>query len=799
MAITTQTSLANQMIQQLRLLDPSISAEVGTPERKILDTVAQSLYDSQVDLAALQGALDVDAKYGAGLDRLLALFGFSRQKATYATGYVTFRRVTPSTSDVRIPAGTICYAPSPGSSDQESESVNVQSITLYEAVLSAGELSVIVPVRSQIAGAIGNLAAGRITSITGATAYGITSVTNDTPLTGGIDAETDNEYKVRFRNTVFRNLAGTEDQYLALAIATSYTSKANVVGPQSFYREYVQIPPVDDASGYDVSGGGSPVGGGGDAGKYTTALSSLPYAKMIYNEGFPVFVTSGEPTSTSIFYRPDVDFQFNTDDVARNTGDARRFASVGSDDAVGSIRGRNRPNFTFLNVYTGENADITAIRPNDIVLTEYSYLSSASRNNVALNITNAVDVYIDGGNIVDASTIMIRPTTDTAFVGNSNSKFFHENFRRIGEPNRRPTLGNVLTPMYWQPIEDLPDFILVGDITYFKGVHYWPVTDVSNLGSTVRGRSGIEWSTIMKGKAATDASEDPLAWTGKIITDQSGDPLGGSPIEIKGYSYDRNIPDLQASLDGSKQVTTDVLAHKAKNRWFRLDISVMYDSGASQADVNISIRNAVDNFLKSQYFGAPIQMSDILQIIHSVGGVDNVRWSSDIPGSLDLDRAIETNRNGTPLFNVEVERIRSGTGSVEEIQRVYVRGAEGGTYILGLDSLQTSPIDVKATEDEIKTAIETAFSQTFDVVQVLENTDPSDPYFAYDITWSIPEPQSLITLDEIKLSGGPFVFDSDWILKDDEQARLAEDIQLGDTLPGIVIRPRAANTWIRGR
>src|SRR3954462_10562965 len=104
--MATQRELALQMLAQLRVLDPSVSAEVGTPERKILDTVAQSLSDSQIDLTALQQGLDINSKYGDGLDRFLALFGFARQKATYATGFVTLSRVTPSTVDIVIPSYT---------------------------------------------------------------------------------------------------------------------------------------------------------------------------------------------------------------------------------------------------------------------------------------------------------------------------------------------------------------------------------------------------------------------------------------------------------------------------------------------------------------------------------------------------------------------------------------------------------------------------------------------------------------------------------------------------------------------
>jgi len=68
------------MVAQMRVIDPSVSLEIGTPERKILDTVAQALSDAQVDLNVLSKALDVDSKVGSDLDKFLALFGFARQQ-----------------------------------------------------------------------------------------------------------------------------------------------------------------------------------------------------------------------------------------------------------------------------------------------------------------------------------------------------------------------------------------------------------------------------------------------------------------------------------------------------------------------------------------------------------------------------------------------------------------------------------------------------------------------------------------------------------------------------------------------
>jgi hypothetical protein len=68
----------------------------------------------------------------------------------------------------------------------------------------------------------------------------------------------------------------------------------------------------------------------------------------------------------------------------------------------------------------------------------------------------------------------------------------------------------------------------------------------------------------------------------------------------------------------------------------------MYVPGVSQVEVNQDINDAVDTYLKGQYFGTIIQLSDVLQIIHGVDGVDNVRWSSDIPGQADAARVWET-------------------------------------------------------------------------------------------------------------------------------------------------------------
>lgn len=792
---SSQTQLALQMIAQLRLLDPSVSAEVGTPERKILDTVAQALYDDQIDLTALSTGLDVDGKYGSALDRFLTLFGFTRQSATFATGFATFSRPTASTSDIRVPAGTTVRATT-GSSDAADAS-EIRFTTTYDVILPAGSTSVIAPIKANVAGTIGNVAAQRITEITGSPVFGITSVINENATSGGNDSESDAEFKTRFKNTVFRNLAGTQDQYLALAVATAFSTRANVIGPQSVYREYIQVPWVDDASSYDVNGDSTPDAGGGAAGQYTTALSTIPYAKDLWTDSTPSFLSNGNIGAATIFYRSGDDFLINTSDAARDVGDTHRqkITGIGPNPASGIW-----PNVTLLNVYTGDSADVSAVRPGDILLFEFNYLSEASRNVIGL-ITNAVDVYVDGGNEIQASTVTVRPTTATAFVDSSTSKYHYENFRRIGEPTVRPIIGNVFMPLFWQPVLDIPDQIQVGDVSYLKGVHYWPVEDVSNIGNTVRARSGIEWSTKINGKADTDSLGDPSGYTGKIITDNTLDPAGGQPIEIINYVYDKNIVDLQASLEGSKQITTDVLAHRATQRYFKLDVSVMYESGVNVPAVNEAIEASVDSYLRSLYFGSNVQLSDLLQAIHNVGGVDNVRWSSDIPSSADLTRVFETDANGKPLTDVSIERTQPGTASRHEIQSLYINGQPtAGTFTLtyGIDT--TTALNYNASATDIQIALNALPGTSVTVTEDTRSTiGVTQPIRSFKIEWSTNGAQSDL-VPAANFTGGPFVIDTDFFLRDHELARLPDVAYVPasgtpDTVPGLIIRPRAQNTF----
>lgn len=761
------------MIQQLRVLDPSVSAEVGTPERKIIDTVAQALADAQVDLVALNGALDLDSKFGSNLEKFLALFGFARQKATPATGVVTFSRTTPSNIDIRIPFGT--QVASGASADTFADDSRVTFVTTAQVTLPAGETSVQAPVRAAIDGDATNVAANTITAFVGTATIGVTDVTNPAATVGGRSSESDDEFKLRFKNTVFRNLSGTQDQFLALAVSTAYTTKATVVGPISRYREYIQIPASDDSDA------------GGSATEWTSALSTIPYSKHVY-DAVPSFVSNGASGIATRFFTQGLDFTVNTSAAAKDRGDARRiFLADGEPDPTDAST-LYQPNVTFQNVVDADtDLAVWALREGDIVLFEHSYMSAESRNDADANISNCVDVFIDGTNRTTATVVISTPTSATpSFSASASSSLYQENFRRIGEPEHRPVVGNRFSPLPFQPVISLPSFLEVGDETYYEGTHYWGIEEVSDIGGTIRTRNGIEWSATVKGEVSGNPSIGP--YTGTVIT---SNPV--TFFEVTDYVFDKNVIDLQSALEGAKQVTTDVLAHRARTRSFKLDLTVMYAPGASAEQINLDVYAALSTFLSGQYFGTTIQLSDLLQVVHNVGGIDNVRWTRDI--DVTADRIVEVDTLGRSLHDAIVDRrIAGGVSASHEVQGIYFPIEpdpvdSSDTFRITVGANTTAALARTASIGTINSALTTATI----AAQITAGTGtPADPYLLqYTSTSWIPA-LATVTVD---FPHAPTAINTDFYLRDNELPALPTGVVSGDTIAGLVIRPRAQNTW----
>lgn len=609
--MATVNEITQSIISQARLIDPNISLEVGTPERKIVEAVAEAIAVATVDIEVLSGQLYLDELAGARIDSFVSLFGFGRKIGSRATGIVTISRPNAGIYDTVIPKGTQ-FSTRPNNNIPGLIFVATETVRLR-----AEDTRALVRVECTTAGTVGNLPAGVIDGLPNSINIpGVSTVTNETATSGGTDSESDEQLKARFQNTIFRNMAGTNDQYLALTLSHPAVSKANVIGPQSRYVEYLQMPTGPDGSQHPASAATD---------VYTTSLSTVPYSKYTYSNNYYVVKGVGKAGK---FLRPGRDFVFNN--PAREAGGT-------SSVPVGNVA----PNYTLLTDQTvigGTTVDV----PGEIFLFEHTYLSKASRNDWANNIHNCVDIYINGQQDTVASSEEAFPSAAMNLVNNSTKITHYKNYRRIAT-NGDPLVGSRLQILYHQPLTDTLDgAITINGVIYYEAryiengkaftgpayyrsldggyyttptgdveatpAHYFIVEDITSLGGTIRARDGIEWlpsSAILGTKAV---------------------PADGARFTLN-YRFNSAVTELQAIVERNKQITTDVLVHESVYRYMRLYITVMYTPGFTDTTVNLQIANSLTGFFNTQYYGSAIQLSDLLQVIHNTSGVDNVRWT----------------------------------------------------------------------------------------------------------------------------------------------------------------------------
>lgn len=156
---------------------------------------------------------------GEMLDRHAEMRGITRLGAERAEGVLRFSVSQAATTDLAIPAGSVCLTRS-GEAFETTE----------EGVLKAGELSVDIPARAVEAGAAGNVATGRI-ALMSPYPTGIQRCTNPAAFAGGRDSEDDGSLRARVLES-FRRLPNGANAtfYEAAALGHSGVAAAKAVG-----------------------------------------------------------------------------------------------------------------------------------------------------------------------------------------------------------------------------------------------------------------------------------------------------------------------------------------------------------------------------------------------------------------------------------------------------------------------------------------------------------------------------------------------------------------------------------------
>lgn len=366
----TPDAVAKEILAKLAVTAPGFSLELGTPERKIVDAVSEAISEAYVDQYLIGSLMDTESKAGIELEQWVGIFGFGRLQGRQATGIVRVEMKNSSPQDITIPAGSPFYTrqalPSTG---------NPLYFSATEAVvIPAGSYEADVAVQCNVVGTAGNVPPDSIVFVNDI--LGATSVTNLQAFTGGVDVETDDELRQRFKDTFMRNVTGTEDFYLGLCYQNKHVSKAACFGPIRKYATQVEISDDIDLTSYidqDV--------------KYV-----WPGEAHVH-----VFKDLGQSSET--FYQIEEDFEW----------------LAGSSPSLTRVPGGT-------------------LTDGDIVDLEFEYTTRSSRNDPRRGVTNKIDIFVNGN---DPYLVSERTTIDSAIVitDTATDQLYRNNFTRVG-PSR---------------------------------------------------------------------------------------------------------------------------------------------------------------------------------------------------------------------------------------------------------------------------------------------------------------------------------------------------------------------------
>jgi uncharacterized phage protein gp47/JayE len=249
MALPTFSQIVQSMLSFLQVSRPDINITTGTVVNDVVvSTVANqlsaqngtspSVYSSILYTQELQAFVDnASVLINADLDAIGANYGMTRLPGTQATGTLTFRirSYTTSSPIVVVPAGTTVSTLSTGSAPAASFSTT-SGITFTPSLApsyfnpATGFYEQSTTIICQSIGTVGNVGAATITSLVSSVS-GIDAVTNTTSTTGGTDQESNSLFAGRIQIKLEGNNVGTPNGIISLVNTNPSVQEAIVVGP----------------------------------------------------------------------------------------------------------------------------------------------------------------------------------------------------------------------------------------------------------------------------------------------------------------------------------------------------------------------------------------------------------------------------------------------------------------------------------------------------------------------------------------------------------------------------------------
>ncbi len=213
----------NQVYTRMLESYTSLTGNTPTEESDIairLKVLAGEIIACQMNLDFIKNQTFIETASGEYLDYHGGLRGLTRKNSVKAKGYVTFKLESALTYSVPIPKGTLV-----ATSGGDAQTFQTDE----DAEISIGKTFVTVACTATQGGGQGNVSYNKINVLVDSVAD-IYSVTNTDAFTGGVDVESDEDFKARILDSVVNVSNGTNTAYYKkLALSIDGVSSAYVV------------------------------------------------------------------------------------------------------------------------------------------------------------------------------------------------------------------------------------------------------------------------------------------------------------------------------------------------------------------------------------------------------------------------------------------------------------------------------------------------------------------------------------------------------------------------------------------
>lgn len=271
--------------------------------------------------------------------------------------------------------------------------------------------------------------------------------------------------------------------------------------------------------------------------------------------------------------------------------------------------------------------------PDAVYNVEYDYVPIVSRNDPFNSrfgqgvVNNRVDVIVNG-QIAVAATQSVAYVTSVLFNNTTGDPLLRTKF--VSPTGTHPASGDVFIPLGFGPVLSLPASIVIAGTTYTLGTNYDIVHQDDAFGYAPNSMYGIWWKTTTNGT----------------------NPAANSIFTVA-YTYNSIPISVMNNLANWRLLGTDVQVHAGKIAYLNFNFAIVYDSNITTDTVNASIQTTLDAYLKRLGFNAAVQVSDIVQVVHNVPGVDNVRLttSTDNPTTYGI-QLVQSDGTVISTYNV---------------------------------------------------------------------------------------------------------------------------------------------------